>query len=742
MSSTPAIGGVQLDIEGMTCASCAQRVEKSLNQIPGVNAVVNYATERATIWGDQPDLPTLIAQVEKAGYRASPHDRAAPKRDILPTLKRRVLVSASLSLPVTVLSMVPAVQFPGWQWLALALALPVALWGAWPFHRSAWVNAKHRQATMDTLVSMGVLAALAWSLYALLWGGAGELGMTMEMHLFAGADMAGNEIYLEVAAAVTTFLLLGRYLETRAKRDAGAALQALLAAAPTSARIRREIPGPQGPVSVEIELAVDRLEPGMLCVVRPGERIPTDGVVREGRSAIDQSLVTGESLPVDVNVGDEVVGGTVNASGLLVIEVTRVGAETELAQMAAQVERAQSGKSSAQRLADRISGVFVPIVLVLALLTLLGWWLFGPSLEWAFRAAVATLIIACPCALGLATPTALLAGTGRGAELGIILSGPQALERTRHIDTVVVDKTGTLTTGHMTVVAESFVHGVDQERAWSSLASIESTSHHPLARAIVHEAQRRGVTLHPVEEVMDHAGDGVEARVEGSWVRVGKVDWVASASPDLDALAHPTGDVSVVALGVDGKYWGAISLADSVRPEARDTLSSLQRSGVEVILATGDRSTVANAVARQLGIHRVESDLSPEGKVDLLRRLHDEGRRVAMVGDGMNDAPALATADVGIAMGSGTDQAMSAADITLTGGGIHQVVTALELARRTLGTIRGNLFWAFAYNVVAIPLAMAGLLNPLIAGAAMAFSSVFVVTNSLRLRRFRPTTKQ
>ena len=734
---------LQLDIEGMTCAACAQRVEKGLNQVEGVTASVNYATDTATIWGEAPNLEQLLEQVKKTGYSASVHGTsAAPKIDKMSLLRRRLIGSALFTVPVVVLSMIPPTQFPGWQWVVLACALPVAIWGAWPFHRAAWVNAIHRSATMDTLVSIGVIAASLWSLYALVWGGAGQWGMTMTMHFFAPPEQVGNEIYFEVAAAVTTFILLGRYLETRAKREAGEALRALLAAGVNEARVLREIPGPNGPIEVEVLVPIDQVAVGMKVVVRPGDRVATDGVIVEGESAIDRSLVTGESVPVDVSAGDDVIGGTINTHGRLVIEATRVGGDTHLARMAAIVERAQSGKAHAQRLADRISGVFVPIVLTLSLLTLMGWLLWGPTPEWAFRAAVATLIIACPCALGLATPTALLAGTGRGAELGILLSGPEALESSQHVDTVVMDKTGTLTTGSMSVVSESLAEGIDSDEMWSLLTAVESSSSHPIAKALVaHYPANEKLS---VTDEKTHAGFGVSATVSSREVKAGRATWLAGERvvvPESLAseFAH-SGEHTAVWMVVDGTLWGAVYLADQPKPQSAATVALLQARGYQVVLLTGDADGPAQAVAKQLGIDSVISGVTPEGKVAAIDELRRQGRRVAMVGDGMNDAPALANADVGIALGSGTDQAMSAGDITITRGDIEQVPVALRLARKTLGTIRGNLFWAFAYNVIALPLAVAGVLNPLIAGAAMAFSSIFVVTNSLRLRAFRATT--
>jgi Cu+-exporting ATPase len=744
-ASGPALGGISLDIEGMTCASCATRVEKSLNTLPGVRAAVNYATERATIWGDGADIDQLIAQVEKSGYKATPHDSAVKRVDPIHALIRRTIWSLALSAPIVALSMVPPIQFPYWQWVVLALALPVATWGAWPFHRSAWVNAKHRQANMDTLVSIGVGSALAWSLYALIFGGAGMVGMTMEMHLFANPQMGGNEIYLEVASAVTAFMLLGRYLETKAKRDAGKALQALVEAAPKTARVVREIPGPSGVVEVEIEVPVDSLAVGDRFVVVAGETIATDGVILTGQSAVDQSIITGESAPVDVGPGMSVAGGAINTFGKIVVEATRVGSDTQLARMAVLVEQAQSGKAQAQRLADAISGVFVPVVLVLAALTLAGWWLFGPSIEIAFRAAVATLIIACPCALGLATPTALLAGTGRGAQLGILIAGPTALEASRHIDTVVFDKTGTLTTGQMSVAGVFLADGVSQTEFSELVWAVERNSHHPIAAAITSRFAQTDDVAPDVANLTETPGQGVRATVNNREVVIGRSGWLPEKvtipeqlSTDLSA-AREMGHSTVV-VAVDGVVWGVVSVADTAKPDTAHTIAALHAMGLRVVMCSGDSEAAARAIARSIGIDEVFADVSPEGKVDVISRLQADGRRVAMVGDGINDAPALATADVGIALGSGTDQAIAASDITLTRGDIADVPVALRLSRKTLGTIRGNLFWAFAYNTLAIPAAMAGLLSPLLAGAAMAFSSVFVVTNSLRLTRFRATT--
>jgi len=746
-ASGPTLGGISLDIEGMTCASCATRVEKSLNSLPGVRAAVNYATERATVWGDAADIDELIAQVEESGYKAFPHDSAVEKVDPIHALIRKTVWSLILSVPIVALSMVPPIQFPYWQWVVLALALPVATWGAWPFHRSAWVNAKHRQANMDTLVSLGVASALLWSLYALIFGGAGMPGMTMQMHLFANPGMGGNEIYLEVASAVTAFMLLGRYLETKAKRDAGKALQALVQAAPKTARVVREISGPSGIVEVELEVPVDSLAVGERFVVVAGESVATDGVIVSGESALDQSIITGESAPVDVGPGMSVAGGAINTFGRLVVEATRVGADTQLARMAVLVEQAQSGKAHAQRLADSISAVFVPVVLVLAALTLAGWWIFGPSIEGAFRAAVATLIIACPCALGLATPTALLAGTGRGAQLGILIAGPTALEASRHIDTVVFDKTGTLTTGRMSVAGVFLADGIGQDEFGAMVWAVERNSHHPIATAITGFFEAAGDAALDVTGLTETPGQGVRATVNGQDIVIGRSGWLpdgvhlpAGLSAQLTQARERGQSTAVVAVG--GVVWGVVTIADTLKAETADTIAALHGMGLRVVMCSGDSHAAAQAIAKTLGIDEVVADVSPEGKVDVIMRLRSDGRRVAMVGDGINDAPALATAHVGIALGAGTDQAIAASDITLTRGDIADVPVALRLSRKTLATIRGNLFWAFAYNTLAIPAAMAGLLSPLLAGAAMAFSSVFVVTNSLRLTRFRATTRR
>ncbi|WP_169076950.1 heavy metal translocating P-type ATPase [Microcella alkalica] len=754
---------LQLDLVGMTCASCANRIERGLNKLPGVEATVNYATERATVRlapdaaaaaDARLDPDALVAAVEKAGYRASlvvPRSAsaasAAPgsgsaeagaageaRPDALAALKQRLLISTALTVPVLLMSMIPALQFTYWQWLALTLAAPVAVWGAWPFHRAAAVNARHLNATMDTLISVGVSAAFLWSLYALFFGEAGMPGMTMTLQLLGTPEAGAHEIYLEVAAAVTVFILLGRYLEARAKRDSSAALNALLDLAARDAAVLRD--------GVEVRVPIDQLQLNDRFVVRPGEKIATDGVVVEGTSTVDASLLTGESVPVDVEVDSRVVGGTINVSGRIVVEASRIGADTELARLARLVEEAQTGKAQVQRLADRVSGVFVPIVFVLALGTLLGWVLLNGSIEIAFTAAVATLIIACPCALGLATPTALLVGTGRGSQLGILIKGPQVLESTRRIDTVVLDKTGTVTTGHMEVSAVVPASGISATDLLTFAAAAEEGSEHPLARAVVDHARATGTALPRASEFASHAGLGVTAVVDGRAVAVGRASWLASEwaieVPDAALAPHEAQGSTPIAVAIDGAFAGVVVLADELKPTSRLAVARLRELGLEPVLLTGDNAGAAAAVGSALGITDVRAGVTPAGKLEVIRSLQASGRVVAMVGDGVNDAAALAAADLGIAMGGGTDAAIAASDLTIVSGDLALVADGIRLARRTLRTIIGNLFWAFGYNVAAIPVAMLGLLNPLLAGLAMAFSSVFVVTNSLRLRSFRP----
>ncbi len=738
------IAAVDLDIGGMTCASCATRVERKLNRIEGVTATVNYATEKARVEANGVDTATLIAAVESAGYSATvpapPESEAPAGIEVDPeltALRQRLIISAVLAVPVAAMSMIPALQFTNWQWLALTLASPVAIWGAWPFHRAAAINARHGAATMDTLISVGVLAAFSWSLYALFFGMAGIPGMHMTFNWFGSPSSGQNEIYLEVASAVTVFILAGRYIEARAKRDSGAALRALLQIGAKQATLRH--------AGVETQVGVATLVPGDEVVIRPGEKVPSDGLVLEGSSAVDASMLTGESVPVEVTVGSRVVGATVNVGGRLVVEITRVGADTELARMGRLVEDAQTGKAEVQRLADRVSAIFVPIVLGLSVLTLVSWLLTGAAPEVAFTAAVATLIIACPCALGLATPTALLVGTGRGSQLGILIRGPQVLEQTRRIDTVVLDKTGTVTSGRMAVSQVLPAPGTAAEELLRLARSAEDGSEHPVARAIAAAAT---TPMSITEDFASHPGLGIQAIVENRLVIAGKLSWVettwAVTIPDdlrlAAAGAEARGETAVV-VASDGVAVGLISVADTVKATSAEAIARLQSMGLNPILLTGDNVGAARAVASQVGIGDVRAGASPAGKLAVIRELQAAGHVVAMVGDGVNDSAALAAADLGIAMGGGTDAAIAASDITVIGGDLLVVGDAIRLARRTLGTIKGNLFWAFAYNVAAIPIAMLGLLNPLLAGAAMALSSVFVVTNSLRLRRFKPLSR-
>ncbi|AMM10915.1 MULTISPECIES: heavy metal translocating P-type ATPase [Streptomyces] len=745
---------VELSVGGMTCASCAARVEKKLNRMPGVTATVNYATEKAKVAyepGEELGVADLIATVVRTGYTAeeirppepepapeAPKDGAeasgAPGEDGTEALRQRFTVSAVLAAPVILLSMVPAFQFDHWQWLCLTLTAPVVVWGGLPFHRAAWTNLRHGATTMDTLVSVGTLAAFGWSLWALFLGHAGMPGMRHGFDLTASRADASSMIYLEVAAGVVTFLLLGRWLEARAKRRAGAALRALLELGAREATVVRD--------GREVRVPVARLVVGDRFTVRPGETIATDGRVLEGRSAVDTSLLTGESVPVDVAPGDQVTGATVNTGGRLTVEATRIGADTQLARMARLVEQAQNGKAAVQRLADRVSAVFVPVVLVLALGTLVGWLLATDDATAAFTAAVAVLIIACPCALGLATPTALLVGTGRGAQLGILIRGPEVLENTRRVDTVVLDKTGTLTTGRMELTEVLPADGTGETELLRLAGALEHASEHPIARAVASAAEERHGPLPPVSGFASTSGLGVRGTVEGRQVAAGRPRLLTEAGMPLPeeleralAAAEARGR-TVVAVGWDGAVRGLLTLADALRETSAEAVRELRALGLTPVLLTGDNEAVAAEVAHAVGIDRVVAGVLPEGKVAEVERLRAEGRTVAMVGDGVNDAAALATADLGLAMGTGTDAAIEAGDLTLVRGDLRAAGDAIRLSRRTLATIKGNLCWAFGYNVAALPLAAAGLLNPMIAGAAMAFSSVFVVTNSLRLKSF------
>jgi len=746
MSAT-ATEHIELPIIGMTCASCANRIERKLNKIDGVAATVNYATEKASVDYDPATVEPadLLGAVEATGYRAdlpsvepqhpAGHEHEDPDDRATAELRRRVLICAGLSLPVFLMAMIPALQFDNWQWLSLQLATPVVLWGAWPFHRAAWANLRHGTATMDTLISMGVLAAWLWSVYALFLGDAGMPGMKMPFQLVPERGAGTSDIYFETASVVTTLILLGRYFEARAKRNAGAAMRALLELGAKDVAVLDDD-------GTEHRIPIEDLHEGDRFVVRPGEKVATDGIVEEGRSAVDMSLLTGEPVPVEVSEGSAVSGATVNAGGRLVVRATRVGADTALAQIARLVNDAQTGKAPVQRLADRVSGVFVPIVIVIALATLVFWLAAGDGAGFAITAAVSVLIIACPCALGLATPTALMVGTGRGAQLGLLIKGPEVLESTRGVDTIVLDKTGTITAGRMSLADITLEHGLDRSETLRLVGALEDASEHPIAQAIAKAARAEHDTLPAVDGFGNQEGLGVQGTVEGHALVVGRPALLQQAgmplSPALVTAQHAAEAQgrTAIAAGWDGAARAVLVVADTLKPTSAEAIAALKNLGLRPVLLTGDNTTTAQAVAAEVGIDEVIAEVLPAGKVDVITRLQGEGRVVAMVGDGVNDAPALAQADLGLAIGTGTDVAIEASDLTLVSGDLRAAGDAIRLSRATLRTIKENLGWAFGYNIAALPLAAMGLLNPVIAGAAMALSSISVVANALRLRRF------
>ena len=709
---------VELVIDGMTCASCATRIEKRLNKLDEVSASVNFASEHATVTFDAGSLSVddLIGAVEAAGYHASLLQEATQEDDPARVWLVRLLIAAALSVPLAVLAWATPLQFNGWRWVSLVLATPVVAYSGWPFHRAAAVNARHLVATMDTLISVGTLAAWTWSVVVLVTG----------IH---------ESVYFDAAGLITALILLGRYLEARAKRRSGEAIRKLLELGAKEARVLRD--------GQEVLVPVEQLQVGELFVVRPGEKVATDGVVESGSSAVDASMLTGESVPVEVAAGDQVAGATINTSGRLVVRATRIGAHTALAQIARLVSDAQAGKAPVQRLADRVSAVFVPVVIAVSLLTLVGWLAFGASAAAAFTAAVAVIVIACPCALGLATPTALMVGTGRGAQLGIVIKGPEILERTRQLTTIVLDKTGTVTEGRMAVSAALTAPGTEQTELVRLAAGAEDASEHPIARAVAEYGRAQLGALPTAESFANRAGLGVQAVVDGHAVLVGRpaflAEWSVKLPDDLNAQAERLEEKgnTVIAVAWDGAARGLIAVADQIKPSSAQAIAELKGLGLQPVLLTGDNERAARAVADQVGIERVLAGVLPDQKAAEVIRLQQQGEVVAMVGDGVNDAPALAQADLGLAIGTGADVAIEASDLTLVSGDLRAAADAIRLARRTLTTIKGNLFWAFGYNVVAVPLAVAGLLNPIIAAGAMSFSSVFVVTNSLRLRRFQ-----